>query len=101
MEEKMLTGDMKYICDAEIGKLGAFKACRKPAIIKRQSENGVILHYCDKHRSHAENPKPSYYRPMPGSEPEEIMDNQAGPDLVCNETAYGSTQRLSFSIKCF
>lgn len=25
----------------------------------------------------------------------------AGPSLVCNETAYGSTQRLSFAIKCF
>lgn len=68
----MLTSEMTYICDAEVGKFGHFRACRKRAVVKRHAESGVTLHYCEKHRDHAENPRPSYYRPMPGRGPEEI-----------------------------
>ncbi len=71
----MLTADMTYICDAEIGMTRQnphWRACRAPAVIRRKTNYGTVLHFCRKHAHHATSPRSSYYIPAPGSEAETI-----------------------------
>jgi hypothetical protein len=64
----MLSTHGRYTCDAEMGRPGAWKGCRRRAVVARDAEL-VTVHYCGKHSDRAHNPKPEHFKPKPGSEP--------------------------------
>lgn len=45
----------KY-CDAEIGRIGEWKLCRKRPAWTIQAQSGRHLEYCGRHKNHAANP---------------------------------------------
>ena len=60
-------------CDAEIGKPGAWRGCRRRAAIARASIHGQTMTYCEKHKARAICPTREHFIPAPGSEPYKIV----------------------------
>ncbi len=67
----MLQNDGKYICDAEVGTVRkGWHGCRAHARFKCQSAHGNLeLHYCNRHKERAGNPKYTKLKPGTALEP--------------------------------
>lgn len=52
-------------CDAEVGKPGKRRGCRSDdAVVTIVTNIGSVLHYCEKHADHVEDPERRYHGPV-------------------------------------
>jgi hypothetical protein len=66
-------GENQYWCDAEIRcRDGLWRHCCVKAVWQRGAASGITMHYCEKHRNRAFEPRVEHYRPAPQSEATQI-----------------------------
>ena len=62
---------VRYVCDAEIGKPGAWHGCFRKATVSIRSVY-CTLHYCERHKAHADDTSGRYFRRAPFATPQPI-----------------------------
>lgn len=72
----MKTVDGKYVCDAEIGRPGtardSWHGCRRKAVVKIKATT-CELHYCTRHRAHADDRTGRNFQRAPFAEAQSIV----------------------------